>query len=211
MTAQDVTATLRTAIEAEEYLPGHQLPSKKALSLSLGTSMPTVQQAFNNLMAEGLAVSRRGAGLFVRQPPTNATLEALNSGFDELQEQDVVPPRWVAKVLQLAPGELVHRHHQALECRLHTRWFVDPTAAAAAVRAETTIEARAAAPDECELLDLRAGSPVMRVCCLLRDAACRVVRVDRLTLLGAAFTVSLGDSPLEPDHEQRMTCSGLDK
>lgn len=211
MTAQEVTAALRTAIEAEEYLPGHQLPSKKALSQRLGTSMPTVQQAFNNLMAEGHAISRRGAGLFVRQPPAKVTWAALNSGFDELCEQEVVPPRWVAKVLQLPPGELVHRHHQALDDRLQTRWFVDPAIATTAVRAETSLEARAAAPDECELLDLRSGAPVMRVHRLLRDATGRVVRIDRLTLLGAAFTVDLGDSPLEPDHDQRMACSTLDK
>jgi DNA-binding transcriptional regulator YhcF (GntR family) len=56
---------LSGAIAAGVYRPGEALPSQRALAVSLTVNPNTVQKAFEELERRGLALSRRGVGLFV--------------------------------------------------------------------------------------------------------------------------------------------------
>lgn len=68
--SRKIAADLRAAIKRGDYKPGHQLPSSTALMKRYGVAVQTVQNALNLLHKEGLTVSRRGAGVFVREQPT---------------------------------------------------------------------------------------------------------------------------------------------
>lgn len=61
-----IATDLRKEIEDGNYRPGQQLPSGTALMATYGVARQTVQNALNQLRAEGLVVSRSGAGVFVR-------------------------------------------------------------------------------------------------------------------------------------------------
>ncbi|GAA2822636.1 GntR family transcriptional regulator [Saccharopolyspora taberi] len=195
MTAQDVADALRSAIETGEYRPGHQLPSKAAVRREFGISVATAQEVFNTLGREGLITGRRGAGVFVRHPARHTTVEALISGFDELEHDVAEAPAWVAAALRLEIGTAVDRGHQVTDDRLFTEWapqVVHPNP----TWSERYIQARAAAPDERELLDLRAGTPVLALHRTFYSDDGQAVRADRVTAVGAAYTVDLGQSPV---------------
>src|SRR2546423_1489341 len=59
---------LRQAIGAKVYPPGAQLPPEPALMQHFGVTRPVVRSAFHELRSEGLAVSARGRGTYVREP-----------------------------------------------------------------------------------------------------------------------------------------------
>lgn len=197
LTAQDVVDALRAAIESGEYLPGHQLPSQAALREQFGVSAGTAQAAFTALAGEGLVFGRPGAGVFVRRPPQLVTLDALISGFADLEWGESAVPAWVAAALGVGAGAVVRRGHQVVDDRLFTEWtphesesLPEPT------RATRTMQARATAPDERQLLELRAGTPVLALHRVLYAADGRPVGADRLTAVGAAYTVDLGETPV---------------
>lgn len=204
MTAEQVAEHLRRLVQTGEYRPGHQLPTRAVVGKGLGAAAQTVQTAFNILAAEGLVTSRRGAGYFVRHPPTTVSMRELNSGFDRLIHEDVVPPAWVADLLGTPRDKHVHRRHQALDDRLFTAWRRSPgnRQMPKARRATTSLTAHAAAPDECELLGLRQGTPVLGIVHIQRDARGGVLQVQRVTALGAAYVVELDNgTDVDPDHD----------
>jgi len=53
-------------IRRHELQPGGRLPSEMALSQQLGVSRPSLRQALMRLRAEGVIVSRRGSGNYLR-------------------------------------------------------------------------------------------------------------------------------------------------
>jgi len=57
--------SLRAAIRSGRLAPGVRLPATRALASDLGVSRTTVLAAFEQLLAEGYAVARTGAGTFV--------------------------------------------------------------------------------------------------------------------------------------------------
>lgn len=69
---QQLYSTLRAWIQGGELEAGSSLPSSRHLSHVLGISRNTVLAAMDRLLAEGLVVSRRGAGLYVAKLPTLA-------------------------------------------------------------------------------------------------------------------------------------------
>jgi GntR family transcriptional regulator/MocR family aminotransferase len=56
---------MRSAILAGALRPATKLPSTRALAQQLGVSRSAVVSAFEQLLAEGYAVSRKGAGTFI--------------------------------------------------------------------------------------------------------------------------------------------------
>jgi GntR family transcriptional regulator/MocR family aminotransferase len=60
-------AGLRRAILEDRLRPGARLPSSRALARELSLSRNTVLQAYEQLVAEGYAVARTGAGTFVAE------------------------------------------------------------------------------------------------------------------------------------------------
>jgi GntR family transcriptional regulator len=63
---QRIAAGLREAIRTGVYGPGERLPGENELMAQHGVARMTVRQALGVLQNEGLAESRKGAGVFVR-------------------------------------------------------------------------------------------------------------------------------------------------
>ncbi len=69
-----IAATLTGEIAAGHYHPGDKLPTEAALSARFGVNRHTVRHAIAALSERGLVHSRRGAGVFVAQRPTDYPL-----------------------------------------------------------------------------------------------------------------------------------------
>jgi GntR family transcriptional regulator, phosphonate transport system regulatory protein len=69
-----IAATLTKDIAAGHYRPGDRLPTEAALSARFGVNRHTVRHALGALAERGLVHSRRGAGVFVVQRPTDYPL-----------------------------------------------------------------------------------------------------------------------------------------
>lgn len=63
---QQLAALLRSRIEAGELLPDRPLPSELTLQQEHGISRITVRHAFRLLREEGLVITVRGKGTYVR-------------------------------------------------------------------------------------------------------------------------------------------------
>ncbi|WP_432090029.1 GntR family transcriptional regulator [Streptomyces sp. NRRL F-5630] len=63
---QRIADALREAIQAGEYVPGDRLPGENDLMNTHGVARMTARQALGVLQSEGIAESRKGAGVFVR-------------------------------------------------------------------------------------------------------------------------------------------------
>lgn len=71
-----VAAVIRALIDRGELGPGTKLPKHEELVSTYGVSLGTVKRALGRLQDEGLIVSRRGEGAFVRSgPPAGRTAD----------------------------------------------------------------------------------------------------------------------------------------
>jgi GntR family transcriptional regulator len=125
---RQIASELRSAIERGEYPPGARLPGENVLMQAYGVARMTARQALAVLISEGLAVSRKGAGVFVRtfrpivrNGITRLAAEGWASGksiwsadtedrtltVDEIVVDEVAPPDHVAVALELEPAETV--------------------------------------------------------------------------------------------------------
>lgn len=66
--AQKVFDVLSGRIRVGGYAPGEKLPTERELVEEFGVGRSIVRQALSKLNAEGLAVSRQGAGVFALSP-----------------------------------------------------------------------------------------------------------------------------------------------
>jgi GntR family transcriptional regulator len=79
---RQVKDDLRRRIESGELTPGASLPSERELCERYGVSRPTLRQATQDLVRDGLLVVRRGVGTFVAQPRVRQQLGSV-LGFTE--------------------------------------------------------------------------------------------------------------------------------
>ncbi|KOU91532.1 GntR family transcriptional regulator [Streptomyces sp. XY533] len=63
---EQVARSLGAAIRTRKLAPGERLPSHKMLTGHYGFARATIQRALRDLEDEGLVVSRKGSGVFVR-------------------------------------------------------------------------------------------------------------------------------------------------
>ncbi|EDQ05385.1 putative transcriptional regulator PhnF [Sulfitobacter indolifex] len=68
---KNITATLTRDIATGKYAPGDRLPTEAQLAARFGVNRHTVRRAISNMNEGGLTYSRRGAGVFVAQRPTD--------------------------------------------------------------------------------------------------------------------------------------------
>jgi len=125
---RQIAAELRSAIEQGEYPPGTRLPGENALMQEYVVARMTARQALAVLINEGLAVSRKGAGVFVRtfrpivrngiarlaterwssgKTIWSADTEDRSLTVDEIRVDETAPPDRVALALELEPTETV--------------------------------------------------------------------------------------------------------
>jgi DNA-binding GntR family transcriptional regulator len=71
---------LREQIQAGELRPGAALPSEASLSQTFGVGRDAVRDALASLRSEGLVVTTRGIGTFVREPATDVTVLRTGPG-----------------------------------------------------------------------------------------------------------------------------------
>jgi GntR family transcriptional regulator len=122
---QRIADDLKAAIEAGEYAPGDRLPGENVLAPRYGVAVMTARQALRTLKNQGLAESRRGAGVFVQafRPIRRRGIQRLARNqwgagksiwdadddralsVDQVSVEEVTPPRHIADVLGLADGE----------------------------------------------------------------------------------------------------------
>jgi GntR family phosphonate transport system transcriptional regulator len=115
-----IAATLREEIGAGHYRPGDRLPTEAALSARFGVNRHTVRHALAALAEAGLVHSRRGAGVFVAQRPTDYPLGRRVRFHQNVLAAGQTPSRRISRVetrpcdagearaLRLKPGEPVH-------------------------------------------------------------------------------------------------------
>jgi GntR family transcriptional regulator len=115
-----ISEQLREQIAAGQFLPGEQLPSEHQLMVQFEVSRITVRRAIANLASQGLVVSHRGKGVFVkeRQTLTRSLSNPLIFFDEDMARQDasasirsltfdIVPaPPEVEKNLNLLPDRL---------------------------------------------------------------------------------------------------------
>lgn len=69
---------LNARIRGGELNPGDRIPSEHQLCAAYGIGRPTVRQAIDTLVRQGLLSRRRGAGTFVCEPPREIDLFSLD-------------------------------------------------------------------------------------------------------------------------------------
>jgi DNA-binding GntR family transcriptional regulator len=126
---QQLADSLRAKITTGELAPGGQLPTEKALAEEFGASRATVRQGLTVLVNEGLVVSSRPRGYFVRrhelsyirpqseweEQPASPEMdrwmtEQTTLGREPSQRitvEIIQPPARVADRLALSPDDLV--------------------------------------------------------------------------------------------------------
>lgn len=67
---RSIAGALRAEVADGAYAPGDKLPTEAQLSARFGVNRHTVRHALSALVDEGLVHTRRGAGAFVAQRPT---------------------------------------------------------------------------------------------------------------------------------------------
>ncbi|MPS96664.1 PLP-dependent aminotransferase family protein [Comamonas sp.] len=87
-----VMSLIRAGIASRSLLPGTRLPSIRQQARRLKMSVSTVVQAYERLAAEGLVVSRPGAGFYVSGPVAPLALMKLGPRLDR-----AVDPLWVSR------------------------------------------------------------------------------------------------------------------
>ncbi|WP_159213176.1 GntR family transcriptional regulator, partial [Klebsiella pneumoniae] len=64
--ADDVARRVRALIEEQQLEAGMRLPAERQLAAQLGVSRKSLREALAMLVNEGVLLSRRGGGTFVR-------------------------------------------------------------------------------------------------------------------------------------------------
>src|SRR4029079_15215553 len=120
---QQLQRGIREAIEKRILGPDDALPSERQLAEDLGISRITVRKAIDGLVAEGLLVSRQGAGNFV-STRIEKNFAKLTSFSEDMRARGRNPRSvWLKRAegtvtpeeslkLALSPGTLVYRFHR---------------------------------------------------------------------------------------------------
>jgi GntR family phosphonate transport system transcriptional regulator len=115
-----IAAALTEEIAVGHYRPGDRLPTEAALSARFGVNRHTVRHALAALADKGIVYSRRGAGVFVAQRPTDYPLGRRVRFHQNVLAAGQTPSRRIsrtetrpcdaeeARTLRLMTGEPVH-------------------------------------------------------------------------------------------------------
>ncbi|MFD7951781.1 GntR family transcriptional regulator [Micrococcus luteus] len=167
---QRIADSLREAIQAGEYGPGDRLPGENELMAAHGVARMTARQALGVLRDEGVAESRKGAGVFVRnfRPLRRRGIQRLaqdqwGSGrsiwsadidnrslvVDQVTVSEEAAPERIGQVLDLAGEDTVcvRRRRFVLDGKPRTSWSTTstPEQARAVTGFSTSSSARASA------------------------------------------------------------------
>jgi DNA-binding GntR family transcriptional regulator len=99
-----IAENLKEAIQAGTIAPGERLDNELELAERLGVSRPTVRQAVQRLVQQGLVVRRRGLGTVVLAPRILRPV-ALTSLYDDLVASSRHPTTAVLGVSQISADD----------------------------------------------------------------------------------------------------------
>ncbi|SEO58200.1 GntR family transcriptional regulator, phosphonate transport system regulatory protein [Salinihabitans flavidus] len=117
---KSISEWLTADIVAGHYGPGDKLPTEAALSARFAVNRHTVRRALSAMADEGLVLSRRGAGVFVAQTPTEYPIGARVRFHKNLRAAGRIPDKRIltietraadtseAEALSLGAGASVH-------------------------------------------------------------------------------------------------------
>lgn len=117
---QHISSSLSTDISEGRYQPGDKLPTEAQLAARFGVNRHTVRHALKDMSDAGLVLSRRGAGVFVTQAPTDYPLGRRVRFHQNMRAAGRLPARQIltretraadveeAAALALPPGTQVH-------------------------------------------------------------------------------------------------------
>ncbi|WP_319521388.1 GntR family transcriptional regulator [uncultured Desulfosarcina sp.] len=80
---------LMEAIHGGDYPPGSRIPSEPQLAKDYGIGRPTVRQAIDMLVRQGMLSRRRGSGTYVREPGKEIDLFSLAGTSSAFQKQGI--------------------------------------------------------------------------------------------------------------------------
>jgi len=117
---QRIAANLRDRITSGALAPGQQLPTEQDLAEEFGVARQTVRNGVGMLVAEGLVVSRRPHGHFVRQrehmiyrPQAESRPQPITPEMDRYCEQITSEGREPSQTIEVslikAPAEIAQR------------------------------------------------------------------------------------------------------
>ena len=99
-----IAENLKEAIQAGTIAPGERLDNELELAERLGVSRPTVRQAIQRLVQQGLVVRRRGLGTVVVAPRILRPV-ALTSLYDDLAAAERAPTTAVRSLEEIAADD----------------------------------------------------------------------------------------------------------
>ncbi len=99
-----IAENLKEAIQAGSIAPGERLDNELGLAGRLGVSRPTVRQAIQRLVQQGLVVRRRGLGTVVVAPRILRPV-ALTSLYDDLAADQRAPTTAVLSLEEIAADD----------------------------------------------------------------------------------------------------------
>lgn len=101
----------RQQIEEGEYQPGDSFPSENELCERFGVSRPTVRQALNELVREGLLHRVKGKGTFVSAPKIQQDfMQKLVSFTEEMEQKGLKGTTRVLSLQVVAASKSVAAH-----------------------------------------------------------------------------------------------------
>ncbi len=101
---KSIATTLKSEIAQAHYGPGEKLPTEAALAARFGVNRHTVRHALSALSDEGLLHSRRGAGVFVTQVPTDYPIGRRVRFHQNLAASGRVPAKEILTLETRAAG-----------------------------------------------------------------------------------------------------------
>ncbi|WP_022894539.1 GntR family transcriptional regulator [Agromyces subbeticus] len=93
-----------------DLLPGDQLPTEDELIAEFRVSRITVRRAVSNLVARGVAISRRGKGTFVASPRIEQPLTELTGFVEDMHAAGLAASALVLSSSPVAADAEVARH-----------------------------------------------------------------------------------------------------
>lgn len=103
---KSIAGTLSSEIADGRYRPGDKLPTEAQLAARFGVNRHTVRHALSSLVAAGTVHTRRGAGAFVAQTPTEYPIGKRVRFHQNLRAAGRTPAKTVLSLqTRLANGE----------------------------------------------------------------------------------------------------------
>lgn len=105
---QQIKQELLRTIDSLE--PHTRIPSEPKLADTFKVSRGTVQQAINELVAEGLLYRIPKSGTYVRPPIIQRHFNKLPSYSEDIRERGLTPGAWLIELAMEVPNRQVCRH-----------------------------------------------------------------------------------------------------